>query len=177
MYKLLIVDDERLERDAIELLIKKKKLPFLTFQAQNGKQALEIYKTKEIDFIPMDIKMPGINGIEAGNQIMKINSKALIVYLTAWSSFDFAKKAITLGAKDYLVKPISEEELYETFDHLIQIIKERKTEDEKQKSKIRSMLNQFSKSFFISLKHGTIPEETLKTYFNIDGNYSGHLAG
>ena len=168
MYKLLIVDDEKIERDAIELLIKKEHLPFVTFQAQNGNQAVNIYKTQAIDFILMDIKMPGINGIEAGNQIMKINSKALIVYLTAWSSFDFAKKAINIGAKDYLVKPISKEELYETLNHLIQIVKEREIEKENQKLKIRSMLNQFSKSFFISLKHGTVSTETLKAFFNIE---------
>ena len=168
MYKLLIVDDEKIERDAIELIIKKKHLPFLTFQAQNGKQAINIYKTQTIDFILMDIKMPGINGIEAGKKIMEINKKALIVYLTAWSSFDFAKEAISIGAKEYLVKPISEESLYEVLNRLIHIIKEREIDDENQKSKIRLMLNQFSKSFFISLKHGTVPIETLKTYFNVE---------
>jgi len=167
MYNLLIADDEQLERDAIEFLIKKRNLPFNVLKAKNGKEALNIFKSNSIDFVILDIKMPLINGIEAGSKIRELDKKIPIVYLTAWSSFDFAKSAIAIGALEYLVKPINKIELYKLLDRFV----EQKQEEKLAKNEeLKTVINQFSRSFFASMKHGLIKNEILKNYFNIKDN-------
>lgn len=165
MYNLLIADDEQLERDAIEYLIQQRKLPFKVYKAKNGKEALYLFNNTKFDFIILDIKMPLINGIEVGKTIREKNKTIPIVYLTAWSSFDFAKSAISIRALDYLVKPINKKELYRVLENFI----EKKALDKKNKSEeIKTVINQFSRSFFASLKHGLIDDDNLKQYFNIE---------
>lgn len=169
MYNLLIADDEQIERDAIEFLIKKKNLPFNVIKAKNGKEAINIFENKEIDFVILDIKMPLVDGIEAGKNIRELNINIPIVYLTAWSTFDFAKSAIKIGALEYLVKPINKDDLYKLLSKFIeQKLFEKKTKNEE----LKTVINQFSRSFFASMKHGLINEDILKEYFNIkDSSY------
>ncbi|MGD1822008.1 MAG: response regulator transcription factor [Pleomorphochaeta sp.] len=165
MYNLLIADDEQLERDAIEFLIKKRKLPFNVIKARNGKEALNIFKKNKIDFLILDIKMPLIDGIEVGKEIRNINNKIPIVYLTAWSTFDFAKSAISIRALDYLVKPINKKELYRVLENYIE---KQNIEKSMKNEELKTVVNQFSRSFFAYMKHGLIDEKILLNYFNLN---------
>ncbi len=167
MYNLLIADDEQLEREAIAFLVKKRKLPFNVIKAKNGKEAINEFNKNKIDFIILDIKMPVINGIDAGKKIREINDTVPIVYLTAWSNFNFAKSAISIRALEYLVKPINKNELYKVLEKFIE---KNKLEQAKKNEEIKTVVNQFSKSFFASLKHGLVETEILKKYFNIKEN-------
>ncbi len=167
MYNLLVADDEQLERDAIAFLINKKNLPFTVFKAKNGKEAINLFKENNIDFVILDIKMPLIDGIEAGTKIREINNKIPIVYLTAWSSFDFAKSAISIGAVEYLVKPLKKTELYNVLDSFIEQ-KEKESSDKNEE--LQTVINQFSRSFFASMKHNLVQKDILRKYFNIKEN-------
>ena len=64
MYKILIVDDESIEREGISFLIEKYKLPLEVAQATNGKTALEYMRTHPIDILLTDVKMPQMDGLE-----------------------------------------------------------------------------------------------------------------
>jgi two-component system response regulator YesN len=167
MYNLLVADDEQLERDAIAFLIKKRNLPFNVFKAKNGKEAITLFKENTIDFVILDIKMPLIDGIEAGTKIREINHKIPIVYLTAWSSFDFAKSAISIGAIEYLVKPLNKGELYKVLDSFIE---QKEKENSEKNEELKTVINQFSRSFFASMKHNLVQPDILRKYFNIKEN-------
>ena len=110
MYRLLIADDERIECEI--------------FQAGNGREALEIYREKKIQIAILDIEMPGINGIEAAEKIRETDRECSIIFLTAFDEFSYAKKAITVRALDYLLKPYDEQELMLVVEEAIRIAAE-----------------------------------------------------
>lgn len=167
MYKLLIADDEHLECDAIELLVTRANLPLQCFKAKNGHEAIKIAKLQNPEIIFLDIKMPGLDGIETAKQIRAINEDCQIVFLTAWSTFELAQQAIRLGASEYLVKPVKSKDVYNLLDKLILNINKEKTLQKQQAGDIREVLNLFSREFFISLKYGRLSEEAMNTYFRM----------
>lgn len=112
MYKLLIVDDEEIERRAIEYIISNSNMNISEMQqATNGQDAVAKSSVFEPDIIIMDINMPGLNGIKAAAVIKKFLPTTHIIFLTAFDEFDHAKEAIKLGADDFIVKPASAETL------------------------------------------------------------------
>jgi YesN/AraC family two-component response regulator len=112
MYRLLIADDEVIERAYLyKTLNKNLGDQCAIFQAENGREALRIYEEEKIQIVIMDIEMPGINGIEAAERIREQDPDCCIIFLTAFDEFSYAKKAITIKALDYLLKPYDEKEL------------------------------------------------------------------
>ena len=110
----LIADDEPLLRDALarqlaqawpELLIKA--------QARNGREALELFEQHAVDICFLDIRMPGLSGVDVAQAI---NRKAHVVFVTAYD--DYAVQAFSQGALDYLVKPVEPERLADTVARL-----------------------------------------------------------
>ncbi len=106
---ILVVDDELLLRDVLyDFLIKKS---YNVFLAPDGYKALEIIDKNHIDIAVVDIKMPGISGIELTEKILKINDEIQVIIMTGYPSVSSATKALKLGAKEYLVKPFRLNEL------------------------------------------------------------------
>jgi two-component system response regulator YesN len=112
MYRVLIADDEPIEREGLELMIQRM-MPdqFLFEHAENGRVAIE----KSIKFQPqiifMDIKMPGIHGMEAIKVIQQKLPETKIIIVTAYDYFTYAKEAISLGVKEYILKPAKKEQI------------------------------------------------------------------
>ena len=105
MYRLLIADDEMIERKVLfKTLSQNLKGQCEIFQAENGREALEIYEKEKIQIAILDIEMPGINGIQAAERIREKDKKCCIIFLTAFDEFAYAKKAITVRALDYILK-------------------------------------------------------------------------
>ena len=112
MLRLLIADDEVIERKVLyKTLEKNVGDKCVIFQAENGRQALRVYEEEKIQIAILDIEMPGINGIEAAQKIREKDKECCIIFLTAFDEFSYAKKAITVRALDYLLKPYDEQEL------------------------------------------------------------------
>lgn len=112
MYRLLIADDEKIERLVLARTLQKNfGGQCQIFEAGNGREALEIYDREQIQIAILDIEMPGINGIEAAERIRERDDNCCIIFLTAFDEFSYARKAITVRALDYLLKPYDEEEL------------------------------------------------------------------
>lgn len=109
--KLLIVDDEKMMKEYIKFIIQEEKLPITVFEASNGEEAVSLAAKIQLDVIFMDIKMPQVNGLEAAEVIKKQQSSATIIFLSAYDKFEYAQKALRLGAHDYLLKPISPKDL------------------------------------------------------------------
>ncbi len=112
MYKILIADDEMIERMVLrKRLIENFADRCEVFVAENGKEVIRTYEDKKPDLMILDIQMPGISGLEAAEQIRNMGGKCDIIFLTAFNEFDYAKKAISVHAFEYLLKPCDDKEL------------------------------------------------------------------
>ena len=101
MTRVLIVEDNTNLRMIFKMILSD---DFETFEAKNGLEAIEQYNQHSPDLVLMDILMPEMDGIEATKEIMKINSEAKIVAITAYSSR--SDEIIQAGAIEVLKKPI-----------------------------------------------------------------------
>ena len=112
MYRVLLADDEQIERMALARRLMRRFGDSLQIsEATDGKEAVELYQKEHSQIIIMDISMPELNGVEAAEQIRSMDEDCVIVFLTAYDEFSYAKRAIVIRALDYLLKPCDEEEL------------------------------------------------------------------
>ncbi|SDG69107.1 response regulator [Desulfosporosinus hippei] len=117
MKKILIVDDAIFMRLTIKKMLENSNYEVVG-EAANGVIGVELYKQLQPDIVTMDITMPEMTGIEALKAIKAINPKAMVVMLTALGQEGMVKEAIISGAKNYLVKPFTEERLLQVLDKL-----------------------------------------------------------
>lgn len=111
MYKVLIVDDEVLVRVGLKTTIDWEANGFtVAAEASNGEQGYEQYRKHKPDVIITDIKMPKRDGLWLVEEIRKENQHAKILVLTCYDEFSFARKALKLGADDYILKSEVEDE-------------------------------------------------------------------
>ena len=130
MYRLLVADDEMIERAVlVQLLEEELGDQCRIFQAENGREALEVYEKEKIQIAVLDIEMPGITGIEAAQRIREKDKDCCIIFLTAFDEFSYAKYAITIKARDYLLKPYDEKELLLVLDEAMRMVDEYQTEE------------------------------------------------
>ncbi len=126
MYRVLIADDEVIERKVLyKTLSKHLGDQCEIYQAENGREALQIYREKKIQIMILDIEMPGINGIETAEKIREMDKDCCIIFLTAFDEFAYAKKAILVRALDYLLKPYEEKEFLLIMDEAMRLTEER----------------------------------------------------
>ena len=118
-HNLLIVDDEELIRQGLIARIEYLEIDVdEIFEAENGKEALEMVDLHPIDIIITDIKMPDMNGIDMIQEIQKRKNGIQFVVLSGYAEFSYAETAIRLGVKAYLLKPLSNDKLKNTFQRL-----------------------------------------------------------
>lgn len=138
MSKLLIVDDEQIERDGLKAILQKGFPELDIQQAKNGRIAVQMAEQEQPDLIMMDIKMPGLSGLEAIEQIKPVCPHAKFIMVTAYDTFDYARQAIKLGVKDYLIKPSKASEIISTVGKVLaEIEDERHTAQERMQQQIR----------------------------------------
>jgi two-component system response regulator YesN len=111
--RILVVDDERPVIESISLIVKRELVGEFEVagSAMSGRDAIHKAVTLSPDIILMDVRMPGITGLEAIQQIRKRGSAAAFILVTAYERFDIAQQAVALGVGDYLLKPVSKDKL------------------------------------------------------------------
>lgn len=125
MCKVLIADDEPIEMTIISKMLRNNYGDQLEIiQAVNGREAIERFHQEGCRIAIMDIEMPGVNGLEAAEEIRKKDKECSIIFLTAFEDFSYAKKAILVRALDYLLKPASEEEVIAVMDEALRLLQE-----------------------------------------------------
>lgn len=129
MIKLLIVDDEQIEREGMQAILLRAYPDLIIEQAKNGKIAVELADKFKPDLILMDIMMPGMNGLDAIEQISTSRPEVKFVMVTAYDMFDYARTALKLGVKDYLLKPSKPSEIVDTVGKLLEEIEAEKKYD------------------------------------------------
>ncbi len=120
MYSILIVDDEKLERNGIKSLISKYELPFEVMEANNGRDALHFLQNNAVDILFTDIKMPSMDGIELSKHARALRPGLKIIIFSAYGEFDYAKQAIGLNVSHYILKPIDVDEFQTVMLKVIQ---------------------------------------------------------
>lgn len=129
MYQVMIADDEVIERMVLHKTLQKYLGDICEIhEAGNGREALRLYEEKKIQIAILDIEMPGINGIQTAEKIRETDPYCCIIFLTAFDEFSYAKKAITVRALDYLLKPYQEEELLSVLEEAIRLTDRRRDE-------------------------------------------------
>lgn len=131
MYKLLIVDDEMVERQAMrQMLMRGIEGAEIVGEAANGKEAIRLAEELQPDVVLMDIKMPGVNGVEAVKAIRKTHPDMKFIMVSAFDTFDYAREVMHEGVKEYLLKPGKKEEILTTVRRVIEEVRDEKTEEE-----------------------------------------------
>lgn len=125
MYRVLIADDEPIERTVVSKTIQKHFPEQLeVILAANGREAVERFFEEECQIALLDIEMPGVNGLEAAERIRERDKACSIIFLTAFDEFSYAKRAIGVRAMDYLLKPSAEEELVAVLEEAVRLADE-----------------------------------------------------
>ena len=110
-FKVLIVDDEQ---DFLETILKRLKARKIDVTgAESGAKALELLRAQEYDVIVLDVKMPGMDGIETLKEIKKRKPLVEVIMLTGHASVESGIQGMQLGAFDYVMKPAALDELLE----------------------------------------------------------------
>ncbi len=110
--RVLIVDDEDDFRETIVKRLNARKLQ--AEGANSGVKALEVLKDKEFDVMVLDVKMPGMDGIETLRHVKTMTPDTEVIMLTGHASVEFGLKGMQLGAFDYIMKPAPINELLDT---------------------------------------------------------------
>lgn len=127
MFRVLIVDDEPIAIDSVEYIIKNNfKDLEVGGRARSGREAIEKAYNIRPDIVLIDIKMPGINGLEAIRKIKDSNPDVHFIIVSAYDYFDYASEAMALGVVDYLLKPVKEAKLIEALQKAIESIEHKR---------------------------------------------------
>jgi two-component system, response regulator PdtaR len=106
--RILVVDDDRLVLSTLTMGLEK--AGFATLRAASGEEAMQIYQQQRPDLIVMDIRMPGISGIEAIQRI-HASVEVPVIFLSAYDDVEIVEQAIGQGGMGYLVKPVEVHQL------------------------------------------------------------------
>ena len=107
--RVLVVDDERRQRDILQMILESE--GYETTAAGNGRQALQAARSQPFDIVLTDLKMPDMNGIELLSELLASQPGLCVTLMTAHGTIDSAVDAMKKGAFDYLTKPLEKDEV------------------------------------------------------------------
>jgi len=116
--KILIVDDAAFMRMMLSDILIENGYD-IAGEAEDGEEAVRLYKELKPDLVTMDIVMPGAGGIESIRNILKEDPKAKILVVSALGQQKLVKEAIEAGAKDFMIKPFKPEKVIEAVERIL----------------------------------------------------------
>ena len=127
MVNLLLADDEGIVRRGIKTLVDYASLGIgEVFEAANGEEALDIVKRGNVHIVFADINMPRMNGLDFTKKAKAFDPAIKIALITGYDYFDYVLAALKLGVDDYILKPVSKDDVTEL---LLKLVDKRKAED------------------------------------------------
>lgn len=115
---ILVVDDAAFMRMMLaDILVEKGHT--IAGEANDGEEALSLYKKLKPDLVTMDIVMPGIGGIESIREVLKIDPEAKILVVSALGQQALVKEAVEAGARGFVVKPFKPEKVIEEVEKIL----------------------------------------------------------
>lgn len=123
----MIVDDEYMIVKGLERLIRWEELGLqLAGTAGNGQEALDIMSRQAVDIVITDVNMPNVTGIDFISQAKKLGQDFAFIFVSGYQEFEYVKRGMELGAKNYLLKPIDKVELHRVLSQVAQEIRDKR---------------------------------------------------
>jgi two-component system response regulator YesN len=119
---ILVVEDEHEVRKGIVSLLSSLKPTMMVFEAEYGARALTVMEQNMMDIVLTDIRMPEIDGLQLLEVIRKRFPSSIVIMLSAYPDFSYVQKALSLGASDYLLKPVGAAQIEEVITKAISTI-------------------------------------------------------
>ena len=114
MYKVLVADDEPYVIEGLDIMIDWLGNGFeIVDRAYSGTEALERFTESSPDLIVVDINMPGIDGLDLIEKVVKGGYEGEIIILTGYTEVDYARRAMTYGVKYFINKPVDTDEVHD----------------------------------------------------------------
>lgn len=101
---IVVVDDDNIVSESLKIILGADPQINVVATGNNGEAALELYRKHKPEVLVSDIRMEGMTGLEAGEKILKEDPEAKILYLTTFLDDDYIIKALSIGAKGYMLK-------------------------------------------------------------------------
>lgn len=140
---ILICDDEEIMRDVLGTILSN--AGYKVELAKTGEEAIELYSQKSFDLVLLDVSMPGMGGLTALEELVKLDSEAVVLMVTAYATFDTAISAWEKGATGVIRKPFQNEQI---LAHAAKGIRSRRKEEER-KSLRYAMVRSVKREGFI----------------------------
>ncbi|GAB2716169.1 response regulator [Paenibacillus thermoaerophilus] len=120
MIRLVIVDDEPLERNALRKFVEQSALEIeVVGEAENGRKALEAAEELKPDLMTVDIRMPGLDGVEVVRLLSQRQPSITFMMISAYNTFEYARQVMQYGVKEFLTKPYKKKDILESFQRSI----------------------------------------------------------
>ena len=152
MKTILVAEDEKLIRQGLVTMIRRAPIEAEEIlQARNGEQALDILHDHPVDLLITDIRMPGMDGIELVRRTQSLPHPPLAIVISGYDDFNYAVEMLRSGVKDYLLKPVERQKLYDVLQRLDEEWKSANRENENEQQMRRQALRYL-------MLDGTIPD-------------------
>lgn len=162
MFSILIADDESVIRKGIISILKRELTePVAFYEADNGLTALDICKKNTPHLVITDIRMPYCNGLDFIQKLRQQQHAAEIIILSGYEDFTYAKKAISLGVKEYILKPVNKSEFLSIVQKRVNHLREQQKQNlaESAQSLVnRTMAKQHQWNLYKELLTATSPD-------------------
>jgi YesN/AraC family two-component response regulator len=178
MYSILIADDEALEREVLSLFIKKSNLPIGNIIiAEDGNDAFVKLVCDKPEIAILDINMPELSGLDVLEKIRKEKLDTKVLISTAFDEFDYAVKALKLGATDFLVKPVLKKNFLNAIENTISKL-DLENKNKTKMEQLDNVIEYFKNNSVSNLTHSndTIPEAVILIKNYIEDNYSNYIS-
>ncbi|MFD2331728.1 response regulator [Cohnella sp. GCM10020058] len=165
MFNILVVDDEKIEREGIRFLIKKKAIPAEVADAENGEKALAYLETHPVDILFTDIKMPFMDGLQLAERAAAIQPNLKTIILSAYGEFDYAKRAIHLDVFHYLLKPVDVAEFTDVMQRVLKLCEEERERNVRENELLEGYhkgLRYEKERLLLDLLHGTTSADKMR---------------
>ena len=173
MYKLIFVDDEDIVREGISSRIRWGENGFeLAGVFSDGSAALEFIRKNDVDAVISDISMPRMDGLTLSRKLAETRPRIQILLLTGFDEFEYAQEAVRNRVKEFLLKPITAEELTDVLERTKTEL-DRLAEAEKEQERLKDLLERslplLKERFFYRLVSGKIDPEDIRRRLSFFG--------
>lgn len=152
MKKLLIVDDERIEREGIKMLLKNMGQELDIVEASNGKRAYQILSEQEIDLLLTDVKMPFMSGLDLVKLARELKPDLQIAIFSGFGEFTYAQEAIKYGVTDYILKPVRPQEFRQTLERMLENCRRKEVQEEQTRNNTSFLYKYFLQKYLYTGK-------------------------
>lgn len=165
MFRILVADDEKVTRRGIVAMLQRGlKEEIECLEAGNGQEALEIARRTMIHLIVTDICMPLLSGLEFVEELQKTDPQTTVIIISGYENFEFAKQAVRLGVKDYILKPVNKEELLRIAEKCLADIRKKQLEARQlymEKRQNKKIMDSIKRESLLELFSGSRVKEQL----------------